>query len=70
MEQSNSGETLCADLKTLSVPMDGWYKLTSDRNEWCCLYNEQLSYIIPCKHPGPQGACGNISCECGRSFHQ
>ena len=43
MEQSNSGEELYADLKTLSVPLDGWYKLTSDKNEWCCLYNEQLS---------------------------
>ena len=55
------------DLRTLSVPLDSYYKLTSERNGWCRLYNEKISAFMVCQQPRLQH--GDYGCRCGQWFH-
>ena len=52
-----------ADLKALNIPLNSWYNLTLDRNEWF----QQLCTreVMDSHHPGVRCTVEDLECGCG-----
>ena len=61
-------DVVTADLKTLDIPLNDWYDLTMNRQEWYERYVRGCLQVMDTQHPGVQYPAGNFNCGCGRSF--
>ena len=55
------------DLKSLKIPLNGWYDLTLDRTGWYQQYIRGVSQVTN-SNPGVQYVVGVFNCMCGHSF--
>ena len=54
-------------LKSLNIPLNGWYDLTLDRTGWYQQYTRGISQATN-SNPGVQCVVGVFNCMCGCSF--